>query len=444
MEAILITAVWLIILLFSVRLLRPFRLPGLPWFSGLLLFSVKFICGILLTQAYTTSYTDRSSADIYKFYDDSRVLYDALEENPRDYIMLVTALDGNRPYYDQYYVKMKHWSRKYDHDQGRMSDTRLMIRLNALIMLLSAGVYQVHILFWCFFSLAGLSLLYRAFFPWFTDRPFWLASLVFLIPSVLCWGSGVLKEGFLLLLIGLLLYPLLRIFQGKFNFSYLIFIMAGVFGFALLKLYVLIAFLPAIVSLFFVKQLKFRHTALLNLLVPAIMIFITLNLYRFFPEFDVMEKMAVQQQDMLRMAYYTGAGSVTDANPLAPTWTGFLRNLPEALLNATLRPSLVDVKNSLQLFAAIENTLIALVILLTVGLYQPVNDPEKKALLWFCLSFTFMLFALTGLTTPVLGTLVRYRMPGLPFLGIALLLLIDTERLVKIVREIAWLDKDDD
>lgn len=190
--------------------------------------------------------------------------------------------------------------------------------------------------------------------------------------------------------------------------------------------------------------MRFKHTVLVNLLVPSVLVILLMNAYRVFPDFDVMKQMASLQQDMLRMAYYSGAGSVTDANPLAPTLMGFVRNLPEALLNATLRPALTEVKNGLQLFAGIENTFIGFVILLAIGLYQPVTDaPKKKALVRFCLSFTFMLFALTGLTTPILGTLVRYRMPALPFLGIALLLLSDTERLVRIIREIAWLDEKD-
>lgn len=80
---------------------------------------------------YTAYHPDRETADIFKFYDDGEVIYQALEQNPKDFFMLASGLDRNRPDYDKYYIKMKHWSRKYDHEQGGMSDTRLMIRLNA-------------------------------------------------------------------------------------------------------------------------------------------------------------------------------------------------------------------------------------------------------------------------------------------------------------------------
>ena len=443
MGDLLISAAWLVILGFCVLALRGFRLPGLPIYSALVLLIVKFACGLALTRMYTAYHPDRETADIFKFYDDGEVIYQALEQNPKDFFMLASGLDRNRPDYDKYYIKMKHWSRKYDHEQGGMSDTRLMIRLNAWAWVFSTGVYEVHILFWCFVSLLGLCLVYRAFYPYFTDRPWWLAGAVFLIPSVLWWGSGVLKESFLLLFTGLLMLPVMALFAGRMRPVHLFYLLLAAGGFFLLKFYVLLAFVPAIISLFIAKIMRFKHTVLVNLLVPSVLVILLMNAYRVFPDFDVMKQMASLQQDMLRMSYYSGAGSVTDANPLAPTLMGFVRNLPEALLNATLRPALTEVKNGLQLFAGIENTFIGFVILLAIGLYQPVTDAPKKALVWFCLSFTFMLFALTGLTTPILGTLVRYRMPALPFLGIALLLLSDTERLVRIIREIAWLDEKD-
>jgi len=441
MADVLITLAWLIILGFGISVSRFFRLKGLPRLTALLLLLIKFGGGLALTKMYSGSHSDRSTADIFKFYDDSEVIYEALEENPADFLMLVSGFDKNRPYYDRYYVNMKHWSRKYDHEQGGMSDTRLMIRLNALARVFSGGVYEVHILFWCFIALIGLCLIYHSFIYWFDDRPWWLATSVFLIPSVLAWSSAVLKEPFLLLFTGMLLYPVMSWFAGDGRFSRIKYLILAIPGFYLLKVYVLFAFVPALISLLLVRKWRMSKVVAVNLLVAAICILLALNLFRVIPGFDLMKRMADIQQDMLRMAFYSGAESALDANPLAPTWTGFLRNLPEALVNATLRPSLLDVKNSLQLLSAIENTLIALVILLSIGLYQPVQDKDKRAVVWFCLSFVFMLFSLTGLSTPVLGTLVRYRMPGLPFLGIALLLISDTDRLVRIVREIAWLDE---
>jgi hypothetical protein len=41
-----------------------------------------------------------------------------------------------------------------------------------------------------------------------------------------------------------------------------------------------------------------------------------------------------------------------------------------------------------------------------------------------------LLFVLIGLTTPILGAMVRYKIPGLPFLLIVFLLMLDKEKLL--------------
>ncbi len=57
---------------------------------------------------------------------------------------------------------------------------------------------------------------------------------------------------------------------------------------------------------------------------------------------------------------------------------------------------------------------------------------------WCCLSFITILFVLIGLTTPVLGALVRYKVPALPFVGIVILAAASNERLQPIDK---WLEQ---
>jgi len=48
-----------------------------------------------------------------------------------------------------------------------------------------------------------------------------------------------------------------------------------------------------------------------------------------------------------------------------------------------------------------------------------------------CLIFTFVVFIVIGLTTPITGALVRYKIPVMPFLWMALMILLDTQRFPK-------------
>jgi hypothetical protein len=125
-------------------------------------------------------------------------------------------------------------------------------------------------------------------------------------------------------------------------------------------------------------------------------------------------------------------------NPLHPNVMSLLRNLPEAIINATFRPSIWDADTSLQWFAALENLFLSLFVIMCIGLYTKQADPVKLSVVWFCFSFVLVLFSIMGLTTPILGTLVRYRMPALPFLFIGFILIADTKRLKRILLQVIF------
>ncbi|MFM7022219.1 MAG: hypothetical protein ACKOXB_04520 [Flavobacteriales bacterium] len=50
---------------------------------------------------------------------------------------------------------------------------------------------------------------------------------------------------------------------------------------------------------------------------------------------------------------------------------------------------------------------------------------REAAYVFFFLSFTLILYALSGVVTPIIGTLVRYKMPAMAFLLMACFLLWD-------------------
>jgi hypothetical protein len=82
--------------------------------------------------------------------------------------------------------------------------------------------------------------------------------------------------------------------------------------------------------------------------------------------------------------------------------------------------------------AAVENALF--LIFLIIGLFFIDLKKMKDPWFWFCLSFILILFVLVGLTTPVLGALVRYKMPALPFIFIAMFLITDVEKVSRFVQ----------
>ena len=80
------------------------------------------------------------------------------------------------------------------------------------------------------------------------------------------------------------------------------------------------------------------------------------------------------------------------------------------------------------LLALLENILLLSLLMLAL-FHLKIKDQIQMNLFLFCISFSMLLLLLIGLSTPVLGALVRYKIPALPFLYVGLLLLIDPNKL---------------
>lgn len=420
----LILSLYLLFWGFLVALSPWFRLPGFKGIWGVALLLLKFLAGMGIAWIYTHYYGDRNTADVFKLFDDSKHIYEALENNPADYWRMISGMDGNAPYYDVYYNRMNNWFYNYDLNPSFFNDTRTIIRVHAFLRIFSFGYYSVHVLFWSVFSLLGTTMILRALRP-LTNINRWLLLIAFFaIPSVLAWGSGLLKEGLLLLFLGALLLGFFKHLREGLSLRGMLLFGFGLAGFLVLKVHVFLALLPALAGC--VLAARFPRLNIKwsfgGVLVGFTLLFALFSLI--FPSIDLLRWMAERQQAMLRLGYYTDSGSLLFVNPLDGTWISVLRNLPEALISAFFRPWVTEAEGALQWMAALENLALALLIIPAI-LFRKSCNRNQQMLVAFCFSFTLVLFAFMGLTTPVLGTLVRYRMPALSFFVFGLMQMTD-------------------
>jgi len=199
---ILLSLGYLIFFIWIIGRWKFFSVENIPvrWIA--LVFVLKVLCGICLEAIYTYYYSLGRNADIFKYFDDSAVLYNSIFSNPKHFFQLLLGIHSSPDYLQPYYQKMQWWQASFN--ELFFNDARTMIRLNALMRFLSFGYYNVHVVFFNFLSLAGLTALYKVFSKSENDIPAHRKSLfcrllfagVFLLPSVLLWGSGVLKETF--------------------------------------------------------------------------------------------------------------------------------------------------------------------------------------------------------------------------------------------------------
>ena len=376
-----------------------------------IIFIIKLIAGFLLYLIYTRYYTDRATADIFRYFDDSEILYQSLFTHPYDYIRMLTGYDSASTDLQHYYDAMRNW---YNTDMV-FNDTRTMIRFSAFLKLFSLGTYYPHAVVMCFLSLCGLTALYRFFTSFIEGKELMLLVAVFLMPSTLIWTSGLIKEAFLIFSLGMLFNTLYNLIEKKEvtrrNFWQLIIFLCCLF---FIKPYIIFLLVPCIASWMLLK-----NNANTQFLKVVAVYFVYGCLVVFTAEFlfgkRIPKLLLDKQTEFFHVADRDHANSLIQIPPLTNAYSSLIVNAPNAIKNVIFRPSLFEVKNPLILLAAIENLIITISLLFS--LYFVFKSKFKIASYWVLIAFFFCMtiFVLTGLVTPILGAIVRYKVPALPF-----------------------------
>ncbi|MEO8590922.1 MAG: hypothetical protein ABI432_16210 [Flavobacteriales bacterium] len=427
MPGILLAIAYTALFLYGMRRIPFFsRVPGLPMRWVAVLFVAKILAGTVLWAVYTYIYTDRLTADVFKYFDDSAVMFNALFDRPLDYLKMVTSIGNDTPYFTEYYYAvMNNWIRQFENNI--YNDSHTMIRLNAMLRLFSFGHYHVHTVFACFLSTTGLVGLFRTFAPLLRGLERGLMAGVFLWPSMLFWASGVLKESLLVFGLGLFMIGAIGLPMERHRWRAVLATVIGLSIMLVVKFYVLFCLLPGLIALLWHRR-NGGNAILKSAMVHALAVLCVVGSGLILPGYDVLQLLALKQHDFIGMATSVHSGSFVQLPALEPDLWSFVRNVPHALYMTLLSPFAALSNGPLGWASAAENVLLLLAPIVALRYRRPWSEVDKPMLL-FCLSFILLLAVLIGLTVPVIGALVRYRIPLLPFISVATLLLIDARRL---------------
>jgi len=158
------------------------------------------------------------------------------------------------------------------------------------------------------------------------------------------------------------------------------------------------------------------------ILITAFFCLVALNIHYLLHNFNVLEILSMKQRDFFGLAYSVKAHSIVPINKISPNIKTIIATLPQALFNAILRPLYSDISSLLILLAFIENIIVILIII-----YSITNISRKNFIyiniFMLLISYSIINFAIIGLTTPVLGAIVRYRAIILPLWLISFIIL---------------------
>jgi hypothetical protein len=431
-----ITIAYLILFIVLINKWKFFTNSGLSKRLLVLFFLLKVIAGFALTYIYTYHYPNRFEADIFKYFDDSAPMYDALYSNPKDFIQLLTGVGlDNDHFFNEYFIKMNNWDRAYD--SNVYNDSHTVIRANALIRIFSFGVFHVHTLVFCLLSFIGLVAIYRTAKKHVKNTPkLWIAAC-FLMPSILIWSSGVLKESILIFALGLLVFTLDKLLNANFSKKNIVLIIVSFVLLIYIKFYVLFSIIPAYFC-FIIAKKYFRQTIYIYGISLIAFTTLAFNTQYLPGNKDFIEILVGKQKDFIRLSEWQHAQSGFELTPMENSFWGVAKVVPEAILNCFVRPFPWSAKSPLYVGAVIENIL--LLFFLFFAFWHLIQskrfgnkilaEKSQLNLFLFCSVFVLILFTIIGLTTPIAGALVRYKIPALPYLMLGLLMILSQEKRV--------------
>lgn len=432
-EAIL-TILYTALFVFIIHKLNFFKIEGVSPKILSFVFILKVLSGTALLLIYTYFYTDRPTADLHKYFEDGNVMYSAIKNNPLDYLRMLLSIDAGSEHLKEYYKDIDFWYKTFNYDL--YNDNRTIIRVNAFFRLFSFGYLNVHNVFMSFLSFIGMMGIYKVFVKYYSKKKYLLIIAIFLFPSVILWSSGALKEGIVMFSFGIGFWSFYNIINMNFKIFHFIGLSIGIFLLLISKFYVLIAALPGLIFLVWYYISKNKKHIVLKFTVIHVL-FILLAFYsKYISKYDFPDIMSRKQYDFICMVEATGdVGSFIEIPLLKPTVKSLALNSPVAFFRTFARPHIFEIHNMMSLPAALENLIIILLLILSIVFFNKNDLNINLGLLLFCLSFTIILFTLCGLTTPVLGALVRYKIPALPFLIIIFTVLIDFDKLKSIFKK---------
>jgi len=437
----------------------------------LISFLIKLIYGFIFIFIYKYWIGNGVlSGDVSDFFNDAKVISLIASESPLNYIkVLFGFIDDTSPEIWEFVKHTNVW--EYIGLNELLNDNRLIIKFNSVIHLFSNNNVYVHSMVHSFLSFTGIMLIYLAFKDLVENKKmFWIILII--LPSISFWGTSILKESLMIFSIGLFCFGWYNFYKNKYLVSSFI-LFLSVLLLVFNKPYVGIVIVP--ISLLFMIGYLFNWSVMVakitltSVLIGFVLIIIIPN------RLNVINRLSFRQQEMIDLSkggvvflndsafckfdydFINNFEKVNDSlikinsdtqgqyklfgtkeyknykfesntlaclnyssNPPSNSYfesqiignskLNLLKSVPLTLVNVLIRPFPWDNGGSLKIFSFLQNILIFMFIVISIFKRRSLRDIEKWVLLILTLSSLFIIL-LIGWTTPIFGTIIRYKIP---------------------------------
>ena len=364
---------------------------------------IKILSGIALGLVYKYYYN--SQGDTFQYFDDAKKLSVIFNNNPHLYFKII---------FNGIYDANTLSNLNFAYQPRAMT----MVKILSPIVLLSAGNYWISAVYLSIFSFAGCWVLANRLSIIFPEKKHAAALAFLFFPSIVFWGSGIIKESILLGLICLSVAIVLKNdFKNWQGFVQLLFLLFVFYILWQLKYYYLAVLLP-ILAAYFISGTLFTYLSLKKrvLIFAGIFIFILIISTWLHPNLSA---------DNFALAIIKNHDITVRSNPsslyihfyqLSPHLNNILINIPLAFFSGLYRNFIWEGRSIFQFLTGLENFFILLLSLYNIVLIVKRKLTISQPLMLLTTGiYIFLLSTLLALSSPNFGSLSRYKVGYLPF-----------------------------
>ncbi len=424
-DFLLLPIVLLILYGFGKYFRNKYYVPHTPYYTYFIPFLfLKVLGAVAFACIYQFYY---GYGDTFRFYNMGVFFTDILKDSPEDFITVYFT--GSTEYYTE-----KSYIYDFDFLYNPHLQNVVVARFSSFIGLFTGGSFLLISIGFSILSATGLWKLWQAFAGMFPKLIKPLGWCILFVPSIIFWGSGLIKDSLTIGALGWLMYGSWQLFylKRKVALSVFIILLSSTLLY-IIKAYILLSFLPALLlwigARYYKKisnrQVRFLLAPFLLIMVGMVGVAINNIVTQYYEELTLesIASTAINQQASVKQYE---SGSVYDLGELDPSFTGILKKIPLAIATTLYRPLIWEVNSVVMLFSALENLVVLVFtfwVLFKTGFKNFFRLIFSNGMVGFCFLFAAVFSIGVGISSANFGTLVRYKLPGIPFYLIGLLLI---------------------
>ena len=307
--------------------------------------------------------------------------------------------------------------------------TFTVCRLSSIFYLLGGKSFLVTSMLISTFSFAGIWKFYILVCKLYKGNEKIFFFTIIGLPSLIFWGSGIMKDTFVLSSTCWVSYNFYMVFIERrkilinfFFFSVNIIIILNI------KSYVILSLLPGMLvwlNSAYLKNIKNKFIKTVSFpLIFSIVGFIGFvafsNVNSLMGKYkdvnSAIKQAKIIQQDLLRDEQY-GSNSYY-LGEIDGTVFGMIKMAPAAIFTAIYRPLPNEIGSPMMIISVVENIILILLsffILIRLNPFKIINIILKEPFLVFALTFSLIFAFGVGIASTNFGALVRYKIPLMPF-----------------------------